>query len=163
MWSVIRFLHANNVHSAETHRQIVTLCGEGIMNKANVKNLCCSMKAGLMYMTRNKMCTHLCPQMIRKKEWMQRFRKTGNSQLMNYTDIYLAGKSLTTDQETKDVVQDWLKGVLFRHFICTLYLCFNTVFYIVLNFVTFSHSGNSTELYWKAYLKFLSLWMGPSY
>jgi len=55
----------------------------------------------------------------------------------------LAGRSLRTDQETKDVVQDWLKGLLFRHFICTLYFCFNIEFYIVLNFVTFSHSGNS--------------------
>jgi hypothetical protein len=62
---------------------------------------------------------------------------------MNYTNISLASKSLRTDKETK-VVQDWLKGLLFRHFICTLYFCFNIEFYIVLNFVTFSHSANST-------------------
>lgn len=95
-----------------------------------------------MYMTRNEVCTHLCSQMIQKKKRMQSFRKTGNSQLMNYTNIFLAGKSLRTDKETKDV-QDCLKGLLFRHFICTLYFCFNIEFYIVLNFVT-SRSGNST-------------------
>ena len=94
-------------------------------------------------MTRNEVCTHLCSQMIGKKKRMQRFQKTGNSQLANYRNVFLAGKSLRTDQETKDV-QDLLKGLLFRHFICTLYFCFNIEFYIVLNFVTFSCSGNST-------------------
>lgn len=74
---------------------------------------------------------------------MQRFRKTGNSQLMNYTNMFLASKSMRTDKETRDVVQEWLKGLLFRHFICTLYFCFNIEFYIVLNFVI-SLSGNST-------------------
>jgi hypothetical protein len=34
MWSVIRFLNAKNVHLAE-----IQLCGEGIMNEANVKHL----------------------------------------------------------------------------------------------------------------------------
>jgi len=58
--------------------------------------------------------------------------------------FFLASNSLRTDQETKDVVQDWLKGLLLRHFICTLYFCFNIELYIVLNFVTFSCSANST-------------------
>jgi len=58
--------------------------------------------------------------------------------------FFLASKSLRTDQETKDVVLDWLKGLLLRHFICTLYFCFNIELYIVLNFVTFSCSANST-------------------
>jgi hypothetical protein len=57
----------------------------------------------------------------------------------------LAGNSLSTDQERKNVVQGWLKGLLSRHFIFTLYsICFKIAFYIVLNFVIFSCSGNRT-------------------
>jgi type III secretory pathway component EscR len=106
---------------AEIHRQIVKVCVEGIMNEV---------------------CTQLCS-MIQKKKQMQRFWKTGNSQLMNYTKHFFGQQESGDCHETKDVVQDWLKGLLFRHFICTLYFCFNIEFYIVLNFVT-SRSGNST-------------------
>jgi hypothetical protein len=38
--SGIRFLNVENVSPAEIHRQIVEMCGEGVMNKVNVHKWC---------------------------------------------------------------------------------------------------------------------------
>jgi hypothetical protein len=38
--AVIRFLNAQNVRPIETYRQLIAMCGEGVMNESNVRKRC---------------------------------------------------------------------------------------------------------------------------
>jgi hypothetical protein len=45
--AVIRFLHAKRETAAEIHRNLVSVYGEGVMNRQNVAKWCCEFEAAI--------------------------------------------------------------------------------------------------------------------
>ena len=107
--SVTRFLKAKKVHPAEIHRRIVEVCGERTISKGMRRNGAgYSKKAGLMCMTRNDLA--------RQKFKWKIVEHPPNIPELSPSDYHLflrlkellARQSLWGDQDTKDVVQEWL-------------------------------------------------------
>jgi hypothetical protein len=44
--SMIRFLNAKIIRPAKIHRQLIKVCGEGVMNEGNVCKCCCLFNGG---------------------------------------------------------------------------------------------------------------------
>jgi hypothetical protein len=115
---VIWLSDTKNVWMADIHRQIVEVYGEGSRTK---KGMCensasFSKKTGQMCITRNEMSARTVQVGNFWSSCIQSYFPPGVYHTFLHPKKFFASQSLRSDQETKDFVHDWLKGLVVNLF-----------------------------------------------
>jgi len=110
--SVMRFLIAKKVPLAKLHGTTVALCAEGVVNEGNVKKWCRLFKVGRtnVYDEERSRRLSLATNDMKNKTVNAKILETDDSHSLDFKKI-LNGRSLRSGQETKDVLQDCMKGL----------------------------------------------------
>ena len=110
---VIWFLKAENFRPAEIYTRIIEACGEGALNEGNVRKWCRLFKE-----SRNNVRSRGTKRALEQLKWVIFEYPTHNSDLAPseyhffvLRKILLAGRNLRSDQETKEVLQNWRIGL----------------------------------------------------